>query len=420
MTKSSLIVFMTFIAFIVCLPFVFADENQTVAVLYFQNNTGNQQLDWLSKGIADMLITDLAKPKKLKIVERVQVEKLAQEQAFAKGFGDEATAPQAGKFLGAGSVVIGSIYQAGGLLRIDARVVDTESGEVGETASAQGTPSEIFDMEKQIALEILKNLGVKLSDKEKEFLSKRSTTSYEAAAMNYTGLDLAYQGKLQESVPYFQKALQFDPSYTEAKQNLQTVSKYVDMPVFLEKVEQKKIQEEQTKANLQSAAQSELEIKLTNLQPVACDNTGIMFFFYGWVKFRDGVSRPSSDYRQVFLGLVLTNKFGKVIAHKVIEPTMDNPQYNFYGGETPQFCYLKDQANIYKSVCNYPSSVLYPDKNAKLTEIGEKTFCGMVVVDSARAKLITSGSVLLIYGGDDGNEARNAISKFKENISKMK
>ena len=57
----------------------------TLAVLYFKNQTGQPEIDPLQKGIALLLITDLSKVKSLQVVERAQlqalVEELAQQEA---------------------------------------------------------------------------------------------------------------------------------------------------------------------------------------------------------------------------------------------------------------------------------------------------------------------------------------------------
>ena len=60
-----------------------ADTRPTVAVMYFSNGAigkQNEELAPLSKGIADMLITQLAGNPGIRVVERDQLEKLLQEQ----------------------------------------------------------------------------------------------------------------------------------------------------------------------------------------------------------------------------------------------------------------------------------------------------------------------------------------------------
>jgi TolB-like protein len=77
----------------VALPVIFAAQDirpqsavkkrDTVSVLYFENTAGNAEYDWLSKGIADMLITDVAASGAVDVVERNSLSKVLKEQELA-------------------------------------------------------------------------------------------------------------------------------------------------------------------------------------------------------------------------------------------------------------------------------------------------------------------------------------------------
>ena len=47
-----------------------------VSVLYFENTTDNEDYMWLSKGLADMLITDLTNVNEIEVVERESLQKI--------------------------------------------------------------------------------------------------------------------------------------------------------------------------------------------------------------------------------------------------------------------------------------------------------------------------------------------------------
>ena len=57
--------------FILSIPL---SDTRIVAISYFDNTSGTKEYDPLSKGLADMLITDLSNVKSLKIVEREKLE----------------------------------------------------------------------------------------------------------------------------------------------------------------------------------------------------------------------------------------------------------------------------------------------------------------------------------------------------------
>lgn len=53
-------------------------QSKVIAISYFDNTTGIERYNSLSKGLADMLITDLSKISSIQIVEREKLEKLSE------------------------------------------------------------------------------------------------------------------------------------------------------------------------------------------------------------------------------------------------------------------------------------------------------------------------------------------------------
>lgn len=110
----------------------------TIAVTYFNPSGLDSSLVVLSKGLAEFLTTDLFKVKKLKVVERLRVERLLEELEFGRTqYVDKSTAPRVGRLLGACQLVTGSMLSVGGeKLRIDAALVLTQTGEISLSPEA--------------------------------------------------------------------------------------------------------------------------------------------------------------------------------------------------------------------------------------------------------------------------------------------
>src|SRR5204862_6227031 len=106
-------------------------EKATVAVLYFDYQGKNEELALLKKGLAQMLISDLSGTDAYVVVERDRLEdvlaelKLGQSKAV-----DQQTAAKIGKLLGARFMILGGYFDVMGALRIDARVVEVETGKI--------------------------------------------------------------------------------------------------------------------------------------------------------------------------------------------------------------------------------------------------------------------------------------------------
>src|SRR5207237_10484029 len=83
-----------------------------VAVLYFDNNSFGKDrgdYDGLGKGIADLLINDMASSASMRVVERDRIQSILQEQALVQSKTiDARTAVRIGKLLGAQSIITGS------------------------------------------------------------------------------------------------------------------------------------------------------------------------------------------------------------------------------------------------------------------------------------------------------------------------
>jgi TolB-like protein len=117
------------VAYILFFAFALTVKAKTIAISYFDNSSGDAKYNALSKGIADMLITDLSKVKGVNIVEREKLEKLIQEIKLGQSkYFDPATAQKLGKGLGAQNILTGSFYFLDNTLRIDARLIDVQTG----------------------------------------------------------------------------------------------------------------------------------------------------------------------------------------------------------------------------------------------------------------------------------------------------
>lgn len=140
-----------------------------LAVLPLANVSGKQEHDWLGRGIAEALTTDLKKASGVNIVERIQIEKTMAELKLSSigGLVDEKTVPKLGKMAGAAIVLIGSYQVDQANVRVDIRMVDVASGIVLLTETAKGELARLFEVETLLAEKIVAALNVQLSPEEK-------------------------------------------------------------------------------------------------------------------------------------------------------------------------------------------------------------------------------------------------------------
>src|SRR5947207_8049932 len=104
---------------------------KSVAVMYLNNQSNTAELDWLREGLADMLINNLSRSKKLAVLKREQLHLILQRDGYKSG--DEISLQNAleiGRRSNAEVVVRGSFAQLDRRIRLDLQLHDVASGEL--------------------------------------------------------------------------------------------------------------------------------------------------------------------------------------------------------------------------------------------------------------------------------------------------
>src|SRR6266550_1214042 len=132
------------------------DTRPGIAVLPFDNSGSygqdKENFDALQKGIAGMLISELAANPAARVVEREEIEKLLAEQSLgASGKVTPETAAKIGKLVGARYVITGTFIDFYGDFRLDARLVNVETSEIVKVESDRMQRDHLFDIIRTVA-----------------------------------------------------------------------------------------------------------------------------------------------------------------------------------------------------------------------------------------------------------------------------
>ena len=188
----------------------------SVAVLPFENATGDPANDYLSDGISESLINKLSSLSGLRIISRTS--------AFAfKGKKMEPT--EIGRKLGVDALILGSLAQRGASLAITAELVSVRDATQlwGEKYARQA--DDVLKVEGEIATTIARTLRRQLSGEEKVKLARTDTSDPEAYRLYLKGRDflVGNQQEMDKSVDYFQQAVARAPDYAMAHAGLAEV-----------------------------------------------------------------------------------------------------------------------------------------------------------------------------------------------------
>ncbi len=132
------------------------DHPYTLAILPLNNLSQTPNLQWLERGLQEMLTSDLAKWPFLSVIAREALGPVLREQWLQqRGFSATADLVDLGHLQGVRYLIRGGFHQHHDILTIDVHVVDVETGAVVGSVRAQGPEAEIPRLEQDLVLQIL-------------------------------------------------------------------------------------------------------------------------------------------------------------------------------------------------------------------------------------------------------------------------
>jgi TolB-like protein len=180
-----------------------------VAVLPFENATGDPSMEYLSDGISENLINKLSSLNGLRVISRTS--------AFAFK-GRKIEPKQIGKELGADALILGNLTERGQTLDITAELVNVRDATHlwGERYARR--IDDLMQVEGEIAETIARNLRRQLNGAEKASLTRTATSDPEAYRLYLKGRSflVGNQQEMDKSVDYLQQAIARAPDYAMA------------------------------------------------------------------------------------------------------------------------------------------------------------------------------------------------------------
>ncbi|MGZ4868344.1 MAG: TPR end-of-group domain-containing protein [Candidatus Angelobacter sp.] len=198
-------------------------QRKSVAVLYFENLSGDCADEYFRDGMTEDVITELEKIRELRLFPRSSV----------LAFRDKpAPVTQVGEQLCADFVMEGSIRRAGDRLRITARLAETTSGHSVWAERYDRRLEDVFAIQDEIAQSIALALRVVLTEKEKHEIEKVPTSNIQAYDYYLRGRKFLYQLRcpsLEYARQMFARAIVIDPNYARAYAGVADCSSFLYM-----------------------------------------------------------------------------------------------------------------------------------------------------------------------------------------------
>jgi len=187
-----------------------AGQIKSIAVMPFINDGGNTELDYLSDGMTDTLISSLSQLPNLSVKAHSSVFRYK---------GKETNPQTIGKDLNVQAILNGRVVQRGDQLTLNLELVDAQTENVIWSDQYNRKQADLVSLQSEIARDVSTKLRTKLSGNEEKKIAKTYTASPEAYQLYLKGL--FYWNKrtpeaLKDSIDYFNQATQKDPAYAQA------------------------------------------------------------------------------------------------------------------------------------------------------------------------------------------------------------
>jgi len=184
-----------------------APARKSVAVLYFENQSGAKEDEYFRDGMTEDIITELSKITQLKVFPRSEMLTFRDKPV---------TAPVVGQQLGASYVLEGTIRRAGNRLRITTQLVETASRSADWAERYDRQMDDVFSIQEEIALSIAQALRVTLTPQEEKKIARKPTENPQAYDFYLRGRNYTRQQNFDFALQMYEQAIKLDPQFALA------------------------------------------------------------------------------------------------------------------------------------------------------------------------------------------------------------
>jgi Predicted integral membrane protein len=185
-------------------------DKPSIAVLPFENISGDPEQDYFADGMVEEIITALSRLRWLFVIAR--------NSSFAYK-GRAVDVRQIGRELGVRYVLEGGVRKSGNTVRISGQLIDTATGAHLWAEHFDGGPEDIFVLQDQVTASVVGAIGPKLEQAEIERAKRKPTASLDAYDYYLRGIACVHQWTREansEASSHFYRAIELDPNFASA------------------------------------------------------------------------------------------------------------------------------------------------------------------------------------------------------------
>ena len=185
----------------------------SIAVLPFENETGESETDYICEGLTEAIINVLSTLPEFKKV-------IARSSVYRYG-GKNVSPEQAGRDLDVRSVLVGRLGHRANNIRVSVELIDVANSRHLWGSQYATSLAEISGIEQSVAGDVAKQLGIKLRPRKKSTLGSSRSKAYDHYLKGrYYWNKRPGSGMLQKATEFFQQAIEADPKFALAHAGL--------------------------------------------------------------------------------------------------------------------------------------------------------------------------------------------------------
>ncbi len=258
---------------------------KSIAVLAFQNMSGDPEQEYFSDGISEEILNSLVNVGGLKVAGRTSAFSFKGKNEDIRTIGDK---------LDVKMVLEGSVRKAGNQIRITAQLINVEDGFHLWSETYDREMKDIIAVQEDIANRIVEKLKLHVQETSKTKIGTQNMEAYELLLKGSYFLKRGFEGK-KKAMGNFQKAVELDPDYAEAHafigETYQQYAGYNLMP--------------SPEANAKARTAAQKAISLNKYEPRAHKVLAFIHLFYDW----DWEATLSEYNKAIQYGLPHQNEF---------------------------------------------------------------------------------------------------------------
>jgi TolB-like protein/Tfp pilus assembly protein PilF len=183
-----------------------------VAVLPFENLSGDPDNAYFANGIQDEILTRLASIAGLKVISRTSTQQYQSKPRNLR---------QIAKQLGVANILEGSVQKAADQVRVNVQLINAQTDSHLWADTYDRKLTDIFGVESEIAKRIAESLHAKLTGREEQALAVKPTNNPEAYDAYLRGLafdtrSVYSNDSIRKALDFYERAAQLDPNFATA------------------------------------------------------------------------------------------------------------------------------------------------------------------------------------------------------------